>query len=139
MISQFELSFRAWYPDGRSISGEQLVSALGVDASAFSVLGSGQQWEAARIVDLEHSLETHEADEPHEVFATAIHDSFIRFGKWLSRLSSDSCDVLRSKGIILDVFVNLLIDQNQFDIEFPSEFISEIGRMQLSLKIVSND
>jgi hypothetical protein len=140
MISQTAVSLRAWHPSGDSISGQEFVNALGTDASRFTVVGSGQRWEAARIVGFEMSLEVfQDMEEPHEHYAKAVRDSFIAFSKWLATLSPKPFEILRSKRMNLDVFIGFLIDQNQFDLELPSQLLAETGRLNLAIKMSSND
>jgi len=139
MIRHLELSLRAWHPNGSSISGEQFVEVLAADASEFSVSGSGAQWEAARIA-FGLSLEAFEnTKQPHEKFANALRQAFVDFSKWLSGLSPSSFDVLRANGMNFDVFIGVWMDLDQFDFELPPELMRELGRLRLSLKVLSND
>src|SRR5437660_1359642 len=128
MVTYIEISLRAWHPDGNTISGEELVAALAADTSAYAVIGSGQKWETARIVASGHSLEAYkDKDEPHEAFFKSVRESLVAFSKWLSSLSPDSLDMLRSKGMKLDLFMDFRIDQDQLELEVPCELISEMG------------
>lgn len=140
MISQTVVSLRAWHPSGNPISGQEFVKALSTNASSFVVVGSGLQWEAARIVGFELSLEAYkDIEEPYEAYAKSLHDSFIGFSEWLATLSAKSLELLRSRGMNLDVFIGLWIDQDQFDLELPAALMAETGRLRLPIKIVSND
>lgn len=139
MIFRLELSLRAWHPKGNPFSGEQFVDALSVNALTFRVIGSGQQWEAARIAS-DISIEAYEnTTEPHEAFAEALQQAFRNFSNWLSSLTTDSCDRLRAEGMILDLLIDVWIDQNQFDLDLPIELFTELARLRLPLKVLSND
>lgn len=139
MIFRLEISLRAWHPNGNPLSGEQLVHALSVNPQSFRVFGSGQQWEAARIA-VELSIEAYEnTKEPYEAFANALQQAFGNFSKWLSSLTSDSCDQLRTEGMILDLLIGIWIDQNQLDLDLPTELFRELVRLRLPLKVLSND
>jgi hypothetical protein len=140
MISWTRVSLRAWHPSGDPFSGQELVKALAADAARLVVAGSGQKWETARIVGCELSLEAYkETEEPSEAYSKALHESLITFSKWLSTLSPSSIQILRSKGMNLDVFIDFWMDQNQCELELPAELIAEVARLRLPINMISND
>jgi hypothetical protein len=140
MISQTAVSLRAWHPNGYPISGSEFANALASEASRFALVGSGKEWEASRIVGFELSLEAYnEMDEPHEAYSKALNESFSNFTGWLSTLSLNSLDMLRAKGVNLDVFITFWIDQNQFELALPAELMAEMGRLRLPITMLSND
>jgi hypothetical protein len=140
MIKHIAASLRAWHPSGDPISAHEFVAALSIDASRLTLVGSGQKWEAARIVGFEQSLDSHkDMDEPYEAYAKAVQDAFVEFGKWLGKIPLQNLNSLRSMGTNIELFVGFWIDQDQFELGLPTELVSELGRLQLSVKMISND
>lgn len=140
MISSISVSLRAWHPLGNPFSAVEFVDAISTDSSKLNLVGSGQQWETARILGFELLLKAYQdAAEPHEAFDSAMRDSFIEFSKWLGTVTLHSLDLLRSRGMNLDLFVSCWIDQDQFEVQLPSELLGEAGRLKLAIKVISND
>lgn len=46
---------------------------------------------------------------------------------------------LMHKGLSINVFVDLWIDQDQLDLSFPPEFLFACGKAGLGIEIISND
>jgi hypothetical protein len=64
----------------------------------------------------------------------------LNFAALLStHVSRESLDRFRATGVEMNVLVNPWIDNDQIDLEFPPEFLLEIGRLGLPLEIISND
>ena len=70
----------------------------------------------------------------------AVRKSLLGFAALLStRVSREDLDRFRATGVEMDVLVNPWIDNDQIDLEFPPEFLLELGRLGLPLEIISND
>jgi hypothetical protein len=140
MIHRLELFLLASNPEGKSFTGEQFVSALKADVSKCVVGGSGRKWESARISAFTLLHEAFkDAAEPSEAYANALRAGFIDFSNWLATLSSDSCDALRDDGMKLVVLIDIWMDQDQMELEFPPGLLIQLARLRLPLELVSND
>jgi hypothetical protein len=139
MITSIEMSLRTWYPDGRPVNVDDFATILD-PGTKYRVVGGGGAWETARIVVYKDRLESFkDSNEPHEAFSQSFRYSQTALSHWLSGLMPTVLDGYRSKGMKLDLFLDVWIDQNQVELEISNELIAEMGRLSLPMKIVSND
>lgn len=67
-----------------------------------------------------------------------LQSSLLQLRVWMSDLSGSIFMNLREEGFQVDLFAELLIDQDQMEMSLPPEFFSELARLNLPLKIISN-
>jgi hypothetical protein len=58
---------------------------------------------------------------------------------FLNRRETAVFEGMRAKGLSVCVFVDLRMDQDQFDFELPAEFVRACGRQGLGISLTSND
>jgi hypothetical protein len=140
MINQIRASLRAWRPNGGSISPDELVRLFATDVSKFEVVGSGKPWQASRIVFLDLSSGSFKTlEEPSEGFYDALLQSLLVAAAWLANVSAETMKSLRQSGLMIDVFFDISLDDNQIQLKIPPELSLQLGRLELPVEILSND
>ena len=126
---------------GETPTGSLLFEHLGVEPDlGFSTHPSESAWQAARIVLFEVTFEeVQEPGEPHELFAERIGQGFRRAAEWLSSRPVEIFDRWRSLGQKMDVFIGGWLNDQQFDLDLPAEFLLACGRAGLPIQICTND
>lgn len=74
-----------------------------------------------------------------EAFHAGVIDAFRAAGRFLDRRSPEVTAALRSAGLSLRVFVEVRMDQDQMELEFPPAFLAACGRHGLGIYVLSND
>ena len=98
-----------------------------------------EPWGAAGVTFVKVGLEECEAaDMPHEELQSRIHAGLRQAADWLNRRASQ-VEAARNRGLKPDIFVSGWTDQDQFDLELPSEFLLACGRVGLPISICTND
>lgn len=139
MIRTIEVSIRAWYPTGDTILPSTFISILNVDVNDRRPVGTGEPWQAARIVLAELNLDSfNAADEPHEAFHKKLTQMLRQAGEWISTADYKSLAKSRSEGLSVDVFVEVRIDDNQLELLLPVEFLAQVTRLQLPIEVMAD-
>jgi hypothetical protein len=74
-----------------------------------------------------------------DAFERAITDGFRTAGRFLDRRQPEITAGMRAVGLSLRLFVEVRMDLDQMELEFPAEFLAQCGRHGLSLYVISND
>ena len=137
MIKEINLSLVAYYSSGDSITGDEFAKAISADVSKLTVAGNGDKWESGRIESGALRLKEFKkkGEEYHELYAKAVREAFGDFAKWLATLAPRGFDRLRAKGAMIDLMIMTMMDQNQFDLDLTPEFMGELARLGVPLKI----
>ena len=140
MIQQISVSIRGWHADGRAISTAQFLEILQIQKSDQQVVGQGQPWQAARIIlsDLDFTAFNGES-EPSEAFAKSLNTSLLAAYHLLACIPGIVVQNCIDFALLTDCFVEVRMDSNQLDLDFPPDFLKELSRLKLSLSIISNN
>src|SRR5262249_42335112 len=133
-------------PTGKHPDPDEVARTLAVDVSPYQVYGHDTAGNAVgiRIFSLSYD-EFRVESEPGRRridwsgFYKAVTDALVTFAEWLSHISVDAVDALRSQGLDVYVLVNLEIDSDQMDFYLPHQLSSELGRLRLRLWMLSNE
>src|SRR5215467_12166978 len=134
-VSSVRISLHASRKDGRGTTNGEFLTPLNIRAGEVgATFADGGEW-AAGIVNLA-IVRQHEFDHidstdpgaPTEAFFAAIIDAFRAAGQFLDRRSPQVLSAMRDAGLSLRIFVDIRMDQDQFEVEFPPEFLSACGR-----------
>jgi len=79
------------------------------------------------------------APEPAEAFAASVRNGFAGAAARLGALRREAFDAWRAAGRHADVFVSGWLDDQQFDLEVPGEFLRACGELGLPMTICTND
>ena len=138
-LQHIQVSLRGY--GGEAPSGSTFFSSLGADPpSEFPLSPSESAWQAARVELFSLSMKDVEsAAEPSEEFAARTKRSFGRAAAFLAECKSDGLERWRLSGKTADVFIGGWLANEQLDLVIPPHFLSECGRLQLPIKICTND
>jgi hypothetical protein len=104
------------------------------------LLPSESAWQAALIelfaVDMR---ELSGFAEPSEEFAARTERGFVRAARWMSALGRRGLDGWRAEGRQADIAVSGWLANEQLDLHIPAEFLRECGRLDLPIRICTND
>jgi hypothetical protein len=144
MVEWLNVSLRAWDPGDRDIKPAEFLDRLLIAPGdpVARVEGPGNPRVLLASVareDFAHVDVTTDAGARSEAFAAAVHDELVLAAEWLARQPPPLFAELRAAGRRTDVFVGGWIDQDQFDLEFPPEFLQACGALGLTISICTND
>jgi hypothetical protein len=83
--------------------------------------------------------ELEECREPFEEFAARLRDGFLGAAERLGSLPPGAFEEWRALGRRADIFVGGWLDDQQFDLDLPSEFLLACGRLGLVVSICTNE
>jgi hypothetical protein len=134
-----QVSLRGW-ASGRSVAGD-FFGLLGLEASdGFRTEAGAEPGRSSLVYFVDEEMAAHSSEvEPSDSFAKAVDAALLRAARWLGSRPPEALESCRARGINLDVFVGSWIDQDQFDLDLPFQFLLECGRAGLGITIVTND
>lgn len=72
-------------------------------------------------------------------FEAGVAEAFRAAGRFLDRRSPEVTAAMRSEGLSLRLIVEIRMDQDQMELEFPPELLAACGRHSLGIYVISND
>ena len=83
--------------------------------------------------------ECHQATEPTEEFEARTSQLFTRVAAFLDRRVGTDFSELQSHGLRMQLYVDLRMNQDQFESNLPIELIKACARCNLGIYMISND
>jgi len=74
-----------------------------------------------------------------EAFFAGVVEAFRAAGRFLDRRQPEVTAGLRTAGLSLRLLVEVRMDQDQMELEFPPELLAACGRHGLGVYVISND
>src|SRR5690606_23294164 len=68
-----------------------------------------------------------------------VVEAFRATGRFLDQRSPDILEAMRAAGLSLRMFVEVRMDQDQMELEFPPELLAACSRHNLGVYVISND
>jgi hypothetical protein len=144
MVEWLEFSLRAWDRGGDEIAPAEFLDQLLIAPGDSATVAEGPGCPRVRLLsvalkDFDHVDITDDAGARCEAFAAAVRQGLIRAAGWLACQPPGLFEELRTTGRVTDIFVGGWIDQDQFDLDLPAEFLRACGVLGLSVSICTND
>ena len=140
MIEILKVSLRAICTRPQTITATTFVQALNLHVGERSIFGDGAPGFAAGVILFYHNVDDFAQHEnPSQALADAIAGSLRDAAAFLSSISDLSVRQLTQSGFPLDIFFDAWIELDQFDLDLPVEFLAELARLCLRLRIITND
>jgi hypothetical protein len=79
------------------------------------------------------------AKEPNTEMSRRLDANFRFIAEWLDRQSSDTFNEVRANKLIVDIFIDVWMDQDQMELALPAALLRACGRLDLPIEIMSND
>lgn len=126
---------------GERATGTMFFDLLGLRSDGeFKLSPSDTPWRAALITLVEVAIDDClNTPEPREEFEARITAGLKRAAEWLSAGCEAGLTSWRQGGRKADIFVGGWMEEDQFDFEFPPEFMLACGRLALPMTICTND
>lgn len=86
-----------------------------------------------------HVDKSADAGAQSEAFHAAVVEAFRVAGRFLDLRPPEVTATMRAVGLSLRLFVDVRMDQDQMELEFPPEFLAACGRHGLGVYVISND
>jgi hypothetical protein len=138
-VEHIHFDLRGW--GGAEPMGTRFFELIGFNANTgFTAYPSDSLWRAARIVlfGLEIS-ECEPGTERYQEFSRRIEAGLQHAARWLASLTASAFDEWRGLGKKADVFIGGWMNNDQFDLTLPPQFLAECGRLGLPITICTND
>lgn len=126
---------------GELATGREFFETMGLDETCTYLLSSSDSpWKSAWVELFSvHMSEFECADEPTEAFADSVAQGFGKAAEWLNARPAGAFEVWRRLGRKSDVFIRGWLLNEQFDLAIPPSFLLACGRLDLPIKICTND
>jgi hypothetical protein len=144
VVESLYLTLRAWSPISGGIPRYEFLDRLAIAPEDPVEVTDGPGSASVRLLaverqDFDHVDTTVDAGARSEAFAKFVRDGLLNAAAWLGRQDSRIFADLRAAGRKTDVFVDGWIDQDQFDLDLPPEFLKACGALGLTVSILTND
>jgi len=133
--------------DGRGVTTDEFVAPLKIQAGEVEATHSdGGAWASGmvyfavvRYAAFAHVDTSADAGAQSEAFYAGVVEAFRAAGRFLNRRRPELTAGIRAAGLSLRLFVDVRMDQDQMELEFPPELLAACGRHGLSVYVISND
>ena len=141
------IALQASRRDGQEVTTADFLAPLKIKRGEVEATrADGGQWASgllcfavARQSAFSHVDNSADAGAQSEAFHAAIVDAFRGAGRFLDKRSPAITAGMRAAGLSVRVFIDIRMDQDQMELEFPPEFLSACGRHGLCVYVISND
>jgi hypothetical protein len=141
------IGLQASRKDGRGVTSKEFLAPLKIEPGEVEATrADGGAWTAGmvylavvRFSAFTHVDTTADAGARCEAFFAAVVEAFRAAGRFLDRRRPEVTARLRAGGLSLRLFVDVRMDHDQMELEFPPEILAACGRHGLGVYVISND
>lgn len=141
------IGLQASREDGLGVASAEFLGPLGIQSGEVEGTraergpwASGMVYLAVvRYSAFDHVDTTTDAGAQSEAFATGVVEGFRAAGRFLDRRPTEALAVIRAAGVSLRLFIEVRMNQDQMELNFPPEFLAACGRHGLGVYVISND
>jgi hypothetical protein len=141
------IALQASRPDGAGVTSDEFLTPLKIQPGEVEhTSADGGAWTSGmvyfaviRLSAFVYVDTTADAGAQSEAFHAGIVEAFRQAGQFLDRRAPEVTREMRGNGLALRLFIEVRMDQDQMELEFPPEFLSACGRHGLGVYIISND
>ena len=127
---------------GDNITAEDFAGMLSLSAEdtvtgTYSGLG---RWRGSSVEFSPVLLSEFEAaEEPTEVYTSAVRLHLLSVAAFLDRQSTSTFDHFREAGLHVYIYLEVRMDQDQMQLNLPVKFLASCARLGLGIEMISND
>lgn len=133
--------------DGAGVTTDEFLSPLGIQTGEVEATrADGPAWSSGmvcfaivRLSGFSHIDTSEDAGAHIEAFYMGTVDAFRQAGRFLDKRSPAITAAMRRGGLSLRLFVDVHMDQDQMELEFPPELLAACGQHHLGIYVISND
>lgn len=140
-IGKLAVSVRAYNPCGRPVEDDDFVTPLGaaVEPPILSIASGRPAYHSALITFSDRSVtEFQDQTDRHAALELAIRADLIQLAMWLAPRAT-KIRALTIDGLVVDVVFDIWIDQDQLDLDIPTELLVACGAAGTPIRLTSND
>jgi hypothetical protein len=133
--------------DGQGVTSAEFLDPLNVEpVEVEATRADGGEWASGMVYfavvryrAFAHVDTSTDAGAQSEAFFAGVVEAFRAAGRFLDRRSSEITSAMRAAGLSLRVIVDVRMDDDQMELEFPPELLGACGRHRLGIYLISND
>ena len=141
------IALQASRKDGRGVTSPEFLEPLNIKPGEVeSTCADGGEWASGivyisvvRYSDFAHVDTSVDAGAQSEAFHAGVVEGFRNAGRFLERRIPAVSQRLRASGLSLRLFVDVRMNEDQMELEFPPEFLTACGRHGLAVYLITND
>jgi hypothetical protein len=141
------IALQASRKDGRGVTSAEFLQPLNIQPGEVETTrADGGGWASGsvyfavvRFSDFAHVDTTADAGARSEAFFAGVVEAFRAAGRFLDRRPPHVTAGMRATGLSLRLFVEARMNQDQMELELPTELLAACGRHALGVYIISND
>lgn len=141
------IGLQASRPDERGVSSAEFIAPLAIQSGEVAATrADGGAWASGMVsfavirygdfADLDTSAD---AGARSDAFEAAVANAFRAAGRFLDRRSHAVTTEMRAAGLKLRLFIEVRMNHDQMELEFPPELLAACGRHSLGVYVISND
>lgn len=146
-VGSILIGLQASRGDGRGVTAAEFIAPLTIRSDEVeATFSDGGAWASGMVYfavvrynDYDNVDKTADAGAQTEAFFRGVMEAFLATSEFLDRRSPEVIAVMRATGLSLRLFVEVRMDQDQMELEFPPELLAACGRHSLQLYVMSND
>lgn len=146
-VSQVLIGLQASRADGRGITRDEFIVPWMIERGEVEFASAtGAPWRSGmltlaviRYEDFERVDDATDAGAASSAFLADLMAKFREAARFLERRTPEMTAALRASGMSLRIFVEVRMNEDQMDIEFPPEFLAACGRHSLGVYLITND
>jgi hypothetical protein len=147
MIGSVLIALQASRSDGRGVTSAEFVDPLNVrPGEVEAVQVDAGPWTAGliyfavlRYTAFDHIDTSSDAGAQSEAFFAGIVEAFRGAARFLDQRPPSIMEAMRAAGLSLRLFVDVRMNEDQMELEFPPELLAACGRHGLGVYLISND
>ncbi len=133
--------------DGKGVTTLEFLAPLTIQAGEVeAACADGGPWASGmvyfaviRFSDFAHVDTTGDAGAQTEAFFAGVVEAFRAVGRFLDQRPPEITAWMRAAGLSLRLFVEVRMNQDQMELDLPSDLLAACGRHSLGVYIISND
>ncbi len=141
------IGLQASRKDGRGVTSAEFLAPLDIRSGEVEgTRADGGSWASGMVVlavvrysGFAHIDTRADAGAQSEAFYAGVVEGFRAAGQFLDRRPTEVVAAIRAAGVSLRLFVDVRMDQDQMELEFPPELLAACGRHGLGVYVISND
>lgn len=146
-VSSILIGLQGSRKDGQGVTAAEYLGPLKIQSSeVVATNADGGSWAAGmvyiavvRYSDFAHVDSSTDAGAQSEAFHAGVVTAFRVAGQFLDRRPLEVLAALRAVGLSLRLLIDVRMDDDQLELEFPPEMLAACGRHRLGVYLISND
>lgn len=146
-VASVLIALQASRKDGRGVTPEEFLAPLDIRLGEVEAShAGGGAWSSGvvhfaviRHSDFDNVDKSADAGAQTEAFFAAVAEGFRTTARFLDERSPSVTSRMRAAGLSLQLFIEVRMDQDQMELEFPPELLAASGRHGLGIYLISND